>query len=128
MEYPSNKYDLDYRNWLIAFLENTKEFYLQNYNYLSIESIDLRIIDLVVQIYKSIHTNDNIYILLDLEEIKHPVCTLRVMSENGKESLTIQSTLNHEVKSLKLYRYPNSTPCPRSLAFKKVLEDYLGYK
>lgn len=127
MNYADVEYPVSYRKWLLDFIDEIKLFYHEHYNHIDIDSLDQRVFEVIIQLYKQLTTYKSAHVCLDLNEVKHPVCTLKVTKqEDNKELLIIKCTINNNLEKLKLYRFPNLTPCPRCEAFKHVLEEYLG--
>ena len=118
-------YRVNYRVWLVSFINDMKLFYNEHYNHIDIDSLDRKIFEVLVQLYKDLGAFKNSYVCLDLNEIKHPVCILKVIKQESKESLIVTCPMSNSLRKLNLYRFPNLTPCPRCEAFKHVLEDYL---
>lgn len=127
MDYAARQYRVNYRKWLIKFISDIKIFYKEHYNHIEVDSIDTRVFEVIIQLYQQLHIFNNSHINLDLDVIKHPVCTLIVTEQNDGESLVIQSTINDNIEKLMLFRFANTTPCPRAKAFENVLEEYLGF-
>ncbi|KTD73776.1 hypothetical protein [Legionella tucsonensis] len=124
-DYHNINYPVNYRIWLLKFIVYIRAFYYEHYNYIDVGSIDDRIFEVIYQLYQQVYISNHSHINLDLKDIKLPVCTLRIIREEDKEALLIKCTVSTNIKTLKLYRFPNLTPCPRCEAFKRVLEEYL---
>lgn len=117
------KYELDYSFWLDHSRAEFANFYNQLDILVALKNIDkeAEINILFEQLYYCLTHLVEAELFIDMGPVKPVIFSCRFCEYEEKSIFIITCTLKN-LEELHLYMFPNTTPCPRSVAFVKTLE------
>ncbi|MHA3183328.1 hypothetical protein ACX1EY_14255 [Legionella pneumophila] len=123
----SHKYPLDYNSWLGHFRNEFENLYKQLEQLLPVKSIDTEaeVKAIFERLYYCLTHLVEANLTIDMGPVKPIIFSCKYLEREDRKTFVVVCNLNN-IEKLHLYMFPNTTPCPRFLAFIKTLEEVIN--